>query len=383
MQPVRVMHLRCTSGDISGPDKTILNSPFYVDRHRIEMHLVYLKKKIDGNFRIPERARRMGVEHFYYVEESSQLDPVARARVGEYLDAHGIDILHTHDYKTDWWGWLLRRGRSRLKLVTTVHGWGVINTFRERLYYQLGKIPLYFFDCIISVNREIITSLHRIGIPKRKMTLIPNAIDCQVFRRSTSPPGAGMPIHVGYIGRLSYEKQVHVLIQAYSRLSNHPALGRLLIAGEGNRLAELQSLVDRLKLGDRVEFLGHVDARWFFEQVGIFVNPSLREGLPNTVLESMAMETAVLATPVGGIPDVLLDRQTGLQIRPADVEDLTRKLRWMLEHPAERLAMVQAARHLIATRYSFRLRMRRMQQLYLQLMEDAPYREAVRAVPVD
>ncbi|RMG65697.1 MAG: glycosyltransferase family 1 protein [Calditrichaeota bacterium] len=377
------MHLRCTSGDISGPDKTILNSPFYVDRDRIEMHLFYLKKKIDANFRIPERARRMGVEHFAFVEESSQLDPVARARVGRYLDEHGIDILHTHDYKTDWWGWLLRRRRPHLKLMTTVHGWGVINTFRERVYYQLGKLPLYFFDCIVSVNREIIRSLRRIGVPASRMVFIPNAIDCQVFQRTTPPPGAGQAINIGYIGRLSLEKQVHVLIEAFGRLREHPALGRLLIAGEGNRLAELKSLVARLNLNNRVSFLGHVDARWFFEQVGIFVNPSLKEGLPNTLLESMAMEAVVIATPVGGIPEVLLDGQTGLRIRPGQVADLTSKLRWLLEHPQERLAMVRAARELITTRYSFRHRMQRMQQLYIELCTEVVNGERIGAIPAD
>ena len=73
----------------------------------------------------------MGLENFYVVEEGSLFDRRAMTQVRNLIDRLDVDILHTHDYKSDWWGWLLRRNRPNLSLVTTVHGWGVMNTLRE------------------------------------------------------------------------------------------------------------------------------------------------------------------------------------------------------------------------------------------------------------
>lgn len=307
-----VMHLRSSAGNGGGPEKTILNSPLYIDKSKYELFIVYLKKKADKHFKIALRAKELGLDNFYMVEEGSYFDKQAMLEVATLIDRLKVDILHTHDYKSDWWGWLIRKDRPNLRLVTTVHGWTVMSTLRERFYYQIGKFPLYLFDRIIAVNEEIIRSLRIIGVPQRKISLIRNAVDSNAYRRQTALRNNGRTI--GYIGRLSKEKRVEDLIFAFAKLSKEARVDQLLIAGEGPKSDDLRFLVSKLNLYNRVKFLGYVDSKSFFNEVDIFVNPSLREGLPNTILESMAMKVAVVATKVGGVGDLVRHGRTGFLI---------------------------------------------------------------------
>lgn len=357
-----VMHLRSSAGNGGGPEKTILNSPLYIDKSKYELFIVYLKKKADKHFKIALRAKELGLDNFYMVEEGSYFDKQAMLEVATLIDRLKVDILHTHDYKSDWWGWLIRKDRPNLRLVTTVHGWTVMSTLRERFYYQIGKFPLYLFDRIIAVNEEIIRSLRIIGVPQRKISLIRNAVDSNAYRRQTALRNNGRTI--GYIGRLSKEKRVEDLIFAFAKLSKEARVDQLLIAGEGPKSDDLRFLVSKLNLYNRVKFLGYVDSKSFFNEVDIFVNPSLREGLPNTILESMAMKVAVVATKVGGVGDLVRHGRTGFLIPGKKPDKIYETVKFLLDNPEECSVVTKNARDMVCNLYDFTKRMRHVEQVY-------------------
>jgi glycosyltransferase involved in cell wall biosynthesis len=369
MKKIRIMHLRSATGQGGGPEKTILNSPRYLDARAFEMGIIYLKKKSDPQFALAEKARQMGLKHFFVVEEGSQFDRRAMAQVRQLLQEWGADILHTHGYKSDWWGWLLRRKLPGLKLVTTVHGWTVMQTLRERFYYQAGKLPLYFFDFIIAVSPDIVDALKKIGVPAGKMELIWNAIDTRTFVRE-QPPGREGPLTVGYIGRLSREKRVEDLLRAFASLRDGTHYRQLIIAGEGPLRGELEQLSRSLQLEEVVQFAGHVDPRWFFNRVDVFVNPSLKEGLPNTILEAMSMETLVIATQVGGVGWLVRDGETGLVIPTERPEAIRQALEQVGSDPSLRLRLTRNARQFVAEHHDFSRRMRRVEAIYRKVVGD-------------
>ncbi len=361
---ISVLHLRSSTGNGGGPEKTILNSPLYIDQRKFQMEIVYLKKRDDQDFRIAKRAQELGLENFDVVEEGSHFDPQAMSQIRDLINRLGVDILHTHDYKSDWWGWLLRKTRPNIRLITTVHGWGVMNSLRERIYYQVGKLPLYFFDRIIAVNEEIIRSLWRIGVRKKKMVLIRNAIDSNIYCRRAPTGNDGEGLNIGYIGRLSKEKRLEDLILAFSKLSKEKKIGKLLIAGEGPEFGAVRSEVAKRNLSNRVHFLGYSDTKSFFTQVDIFVNPSLKEGLPNTILESMAMGTVVIATSVGGVADLVKHGQTGFIIPTKSPDGIQGMVMRLLENPDQCEEVVKNAREMISTEYDFATRMRKIEGVY-------------------
>jgi len=368
LSKIRVMHLRCATGSGGGPEKTILNSPLYIDTNKFNVWVTYLRKHTDPDFAVDKKAQELGLKNFFVVDEHRQIDRKALKDLEDLIKTNCIQILHTHGYKSDVWGWLLKKKLPNLRLITTVHGWGAANTWREKAYVQIGKIPLFFFHKILVVNQEIFHSLRKMGIPKDKLVVILNGIDTQYFSRNKRSKQNDERLTLGYIGRLSPEKRIEDLIQAYSSLIKKMQVGYLLIAGEGPLLSELQRIARDYQVENRVRFLGHVEPRWFFNQVDIFVNPSINEGLPNTILESMSMETVVVATPVGGVTELVKDKETGLLIQPKNVDGLEQALRYLIENPNQRRRIIQNARNLICRDFDFSSRMRKIEKIYEEIL---------------
>jgi glycosyltransferase involved in cell wall biosynthesis len=154
---------------------------------------------------------------------------------------------------------------------------------------------------------------------------------------------------LGYVGRLSVEKGVTYLIDALARLKVKQAEVHLLIVGEGEQRANLQAQVESLGLRQAVKFLGERgDARQIIGALDLLVLPSLTEGLPNVVLEAFAYKTPVVATAVGGVPELVIDGETGWLVPPRDPHALAQAILDALANPEEaRRRAENAYKHLL------------------------------------
>lgn len=174
---------------------------------------------------------------------------------------------------------------------------------------------------------------------------------------------------VGAAGRLSAEKGFDLLIQAADSLLKKGIDLDLLIVGEGDEQPQLQQLIEQLGRQDRIRLLGYrSDLRDLYEAMDVFALSSLREGLPNVLLEAMALEVPVAATRIAGVPRLVADGVNGLLVNPGSIEDLTRVLEELLTRADLRRQLRQAGRHTIETRYSFAVRMERIQAVYDDLL---------------
>ena len=181
-----------------------------------------------------------------------------------------------------------------------------------------------------------------------------------------------MPL-VGAVGRLSGEKAFDVLIRAVAAL---PGV-RLVIVGEGGERGALERLVTELKLTDRVTLAGwQADVRGYFEAMDVFALSSLREGLPNVVLEAMALEVPVVATRVNGVPRLVQDDVNGLLIDSGDVGVLSAALAKVLDDAELQARFCAAGRATVEGRFSFAGRMEKLAAMYDELLGRRP---AVRA----
>lgn len=155
-----------------------------------------------------------------------------------------------------------------------------------------------------------------------------------------------------FVGRLTHQKNVDLLLRAVAALE--PGLRpRVALAGDGPLHDELQSTVRRLQLDDDIRFLGErSDARELMQAADFVVLPSRDEGLSNVVLEAMAAGRPVMATRVGGNPELVKDGVTGLLFDSGDVDALAQALRRLAADPGLRARMGEAARARIADRYS-------------------------------
>jgi glycosyltransferase involved in cell wall biosynthesis len=284
-----------------------------------------------------------------------------------YCRQHQVAIWHGHDYKSNALGLIVRQFCS-MKLVTTVHGW-VEHTRRTPIYYAVDRCCLPFYDEVLCVSDDLYDSCLKCGVPPQRCHLIPNAIDVEAFQRRTPRPSrfstTGPPLVVGAMGRLASEKGFDLLIQAVAQLNAEGGNCVLRIAGEGPQRDELRHLTDILRTEDTIELLGQVNhVPSFFESLDLFVLSSRREGLPNVLLEAMAMEVPVAATRIAGIPRLIESGVNGILIAPESVEQLKHAIRLLATDHELRHRLAAAARSTVENSFSFHGRMDRVAAVY-------------------
>jgi glycosyltransferase involved in cell wall biosynthesis len=366
-----VLHTRVVTGSGGGPDKTILNSPRFLAERGYPMLCVYMRDPADHGFAELERRAERWRAPLLAVDDRGPLDWRLRGRLDRLCAERKPAIWHAHDYKSNYLGLRLRRQRP-MALVTTVHGWGVQAGWKTALYYRFDRSLVRRYEQVICVSRDLYESCLSFGVPAERCWFVPNAIDTEEFRRldqpASSPERAAVPAGrsvIGAVGRLSPEKAFDDLIRAAGELIREGMDLELWIVGEGPERRRLEDLVVELGLAERVKLLGYRDDTLeLYRAMDIYALSSRREGLPNVLLEAMALELPVVSTRIAGIPRLIEDDANGLLVEPGAIDQLTAALRRVLAETglAERLG--RAARRTIEERHSMAARMERMREIY-------------------
>lgn len=371
-----VFDTRVVSGSGGGPDKTILNSPRFLTGLGYRMICGYLYPPGD-----PGYAQIVGQAERYRAPLISLPDrgPWDWRVVADLLRVcrhENVAVWHGHDYKTNALGILLKRFWP-MRLVTTLHGWVEV-TDRTPLYYRIDKLCLPKYEKVICVSEDLFEAALAAGVPARNCVLLENAIDAEEYQRRRTVAEAkvalGYPpdgLLIGGVGRLSPEKAFDAQIRALPALLERGLDARLVVVGEGNDRPRLEALARELNVADRVSLPGwQSDVRATFEAMDVFASSSLREGLPNVLLEAMALEVPCVATRIAGIPRLIQDGRNGFLIDPGDQAALDRSLAGLLTNADLRDVFRTAARRTIETRYSFPTRMKRLAHLYDELLAE-------------
>jgi glycosyltransferase involved in cell wall biosynthesis len=252
----------------------------------------------------------------------------------------------------------------------------VTHTRRTPLYDAIDRWTLPHYERVIAVSQDLYDQCVEAGVPKQRLHLIENAIDTDEFAR-TMPPAAApgrtdVPpgrLVVGAVGRLRDEKGFDLLIPAFATLLKEGYDLELWIAGEGPEREPLTAQAAATGFGERIRFLGYQgNTRDLFAAFDLFCLSSRREGLPNVMLEAMAMDVAVVATDCGGIAAFGHDGEDMIIVPTESIEALTNAMRSLIRDPARRAALAAAGRRRVEDEFSFRRRMERIVAVYDDLM---------------
>lgn len=236
----------------------------------------------------------------------------------------------------------------------------------------------YFADAIIAVSEAAAENLVRCGIIPSKITVIENGVpvpllgDFLDLEHGSEPGGAitnevtkERSLVVGTVGRLSPEKGHSVLIQAAAIIRNRFPSCRFLIVGDGPLKDRLQNLAYDLGLEKEIEFIGYrPDVQPYLKSMDVFALPSYTEAMPLSLLEAMALGLPIVASKVGGIPEVIKDGYNGFLVEPGNEKDLADKIIRFLESPHVRKAMGQAGRETVESRFNVEIMTRKITELY-------------------
>ena len=371
----RVLHLRVAAGTGGGPEKTILNSPKFILPFGYDAQVAYLCPPGDPlaeSLRVRAQSSDCPLT---IIEDRGLTDLKVVSRVIQLCKRERIDILQTHDYKSNAIGLLVRRFH-RCHLVTMLHGWTDLSG-RMPLYKKIDQWCLPWYEALICVSEDLLDECRRLRIPERKLKLVHNAIDHHLYQRSMTVDEAKLKIGarhdrylIGSVGRLSPEKCFLELIEVVAKLQQEGLAIDLWIAGEGPQRSELEQKIAQLGCSDSIKLLGQLqDTIGLYQAMELFVLNSIREGLPNVILEAMAMEVPIIATAIAGIPSLIQTDVTGQLIATSDLPALKASIQSAIKEPAHRRDLARRARQEIESRFTFDARMAKMAANYDALLD--------------
>lgn len=278
------------------------------------------------------------------------------------------DVFHTHGYRAD----VIDAGVARrlgIPTVTTVHGF-TGGGWKGRLYERIQRWAFHRFAAVIAVSEPLCDVLVRDGVRRNRVHLIQNAwdgtvafVDRQAARQALGVPIEG--IRIGWVGRISHEKGPDVVIDALALLSD--ARIALSIVGDGDARVAAEARAAALGIADRITWHGMVhEAASLFRAFDVFVLSSRTEGTPIVLFEAMAAGVPIVATAVGGVPDVVCSREAVL-VTEEDPAALAAAITDTLENPAAALERARAARRRLEQEFALQPWLERYEALYTSL----------------
>jgi len=346
--------------------------------------VVYIRDVRDQEFQITEMARGRGLTYFE-VPERGKFDPSVLTAIRDLVIRYDINLIHGHDYKSDLFAYLVGRWMcpKPVAIVSTAHAWVMLGPKGE-LYRRLDMFLMKRFDHLFAVSHATKDEMMAAGIPDSKITVIHNGIDTAAWcpRQVTSmlrdelqlAPEA--PV-IGYVGRIMPEKDLESWIRAAAKVAQFYPQARFVLVGEGKdeaTLRDLQALAQSLGVADKIIFPGYrKNLLSVYASFDVFVMSSLREGLPNSILEAMALGKPVVTTDVAGAKELVDHGITGYVVSQRSPDELATRILTLLDAPELRKQMGQASRVRIEEHFSFTQRLRRIETLYGNILGLNPY----------
>jgi glycosyltransferase involved in cell wall biosynthesis len=369
-RPPRIGHL-LASNFFGGPEKQLLEHALRITDQKIDILIISFNEK-NGTNELIERAQQMGIVT-RAIRISSPFDPRLITDVLALLRNEEIDLLCVHGYKANvigrfasWW--------AGIPLIAISRGWTGEDT-KICFYEWLDRIFLKFANHIVAVSAKQKQKIMQLGIPAEKITVIHNSISVNTGIKSTGSirRELGLGDNVLIVisaGRLSPEKNYSGLIDAAQIVAKHNDNVFFIVFGEGVLRPELKSKITLAGLSERFFLPGfRADLQALLQQIDIFVLPSFTEGLPNVVLEAFAASKPVVATAVGGVPEVVENEVSGFLTDPHQPEFMAKCILRLAEDPKLRQAMGESGLVYVNKNFTFEQQTEQYEKLYLRLVD--------------
>ncbi|HOP08134.1 MAG TPA: glycosyltransferase [candidate division Zixibacteria bacterium] len=309
-----------------------------------------------------------------HLPTSSSYDISAFGLLRRFVDENNFDIVCTHDYRTRF---ITRFARLRpgVRWLAVSRG-GTSENLKVSFFNAIDRKLIRAADKIVAVSHDLKEQMLRSGIPENKIVVIQNAIDAE-FHASQQPVDLRKRFNLSddsiiavAAGRFSSEKgQRYLIEEAVTACHTVPHL-HLILFGNGPDLQEMKDLSLQLGIAGRITFPGfEKNFTPCLKGADILVNPSRSEGLPNIVMEAMAVGLPVIATAVGDVPKLILPDQTGILIEYGQPEVLSRALIKLAEDKRLRTDLAKAAGKYIRERFSVERQTAEWTALYREMLQ--------------
>ena len=370
-RPVHVAYCLDSMAASGGTEMNAVRTAEALDRSRVRLTVFAMRP--DGPMRARYEAAGVPVVATPAVSTLVAVRTARQAwRLARRFRDSGVDVVHCHDVYTNWFAGLADR-LAAVPLLTSKRWIG-----GQRRHLQLGRVA-YRLSARVLANSDGVarTLIADDGVPAGRVVVVPNFVEdaafttlsdgaCREMREEWGVP-LGSPV-VGCVARLRPEKGQATLLRAAAQVRDrHPDLVVVLV-GDGSEEPALRALAAELGLADRVCFAGHRPNRPNPHQLfHVSVLASDHEGFPNTLVEAMAAARPTVASNVGGVPDAVLDGETGLLVPAGDPVALAGALSRVLGDPTWGAELGARGRAVARERFTPERVTSRLTQVYAEL----------------
>jgi glycosyltransferase involved in cell wall biosynthesis len=353
------------------------------DKERIFILVTYLRDPKDREFEIAERAKKHGIL-FEEVHDRTILDLSCVAKLNRLIRRNELELLHAHDDKSLLYGWLLKIINPRLKIIYTCHLYldykrSDFPSQMTYLNYLLRKrvssfLAKRFLRPIIAVSEATKEQLIKGGFREDEVIVLHNGIDVEFWKQNSGYPVlrdemqlGSDELLVGTVARIDYQKDFSTFFGVAKLVKLHVPRARFVVVGDGkgNELEKIKECAKESGLSQDICFTGHRnDLLNVYSSLDLFLMTSIKEGLPNSILEAMAMGVPVVSTAVDGVPELIVENKTGYLCPTGDVETLSNRVISLLKDKGLRDQFVQAGRKHVVESFSFTERIKKLESLY-------------------
>jgi glycosyltransferase involved in cell wall biosynthesis len=328
-EPIRILHV------LSAKDKRVRpleNLVFALDRSIFSQVICYLIGEDEKHTKFETWGLDVISLHISK-KKLRGFQPAVVFQLARIIKEQGIDIVHCQRHKPTVYGTLAAYMTGKnLKVISHVRGLNRTRRFRRKLVNMALFRRISRIIAVSNAVRDDILRTNPMSFPDKVVTIY-NGIgvepytDCSLTREQArirlGLPGKDAFVY-GTVGRLVETKGQRILLEAFAKVYEKYPESWLVIAGKGRLESELRSLAAELNIHKRVLFLGYrTDIPEILKAYDVFVFPSIAEGLPGALLEAMATGIPVIASRVGGVPEILNNPELGMMVSPSSLDELT------------------------------------------------------------
>jgi glycosyltransferase involved in cell wall biosynthesis len=366
---LRVLTLIANPSAAGGAERIAAKTTMALDPDRFERILCATRRPISPQLDGELAAAGVRVMR---LQRRTRVDVAAWLPLIRLLRRERIDIVHTHLFGSNVWGALLARPSGVRAVIAHEHGQAYSSGVRAAVNRRVIAPHVDTLLCVCRADRTRMIELQ--GVAPEKLRVLPNGLppahdtvpDATAVRARLGL-AAQTPV-VSIVANLRPEKAVDEAVAAFARARRELPEAHMLVIGTGTELGRVQAAVAEHGLGESVSLLGRrPDVPDLLAATDVAVLSSAREGCPMALLEYMASGLAIVATDVGGVPDVIDDGAHGLIVPPHDAEAMGAAMVTLLRDAGLRRRLGAAARIRQEREFTFRAMMTRLEDLYESL----------------
>jgi len=264
---------------------------------------------------ITERIENRGIK-IKYLGKKRGFDPSIISKMRKIIKAYQPDVIHTHRYVLPY-AFLASMG-FKAKRVHTVHN--VAQKEQTKVGKNINRVLFRYFNVVpVALSKEIQRTIQEVyGLPDNRIPVVFNGIDLSrcIVKESYARKDTFTVLH---IGRFMDVKNHELLLRSFARFKEQHSDARLQLLGDGELKENMMQLAGQLNITDAVEFAGlQSNVYPWLHNADVFILPSKFEGMPMTLIEAMGTGLPIIASNVGGIPDMLSSQKEALLIEPKE-----------------------------------------------------------------